>query len=84
MSLFKDKNPNCPNGHGSMPLTRKINTVRFRGVDISYKKECHTCPECGLEAGTVEQAGDVQNAIRAEYQRIISSRPKCTASKAYA
>ena len=60
MSTFK---PDCPNGHGNMPLIKTTRTVRYRGMDITYEKECHRCPECGLEASTTEQAAVTQKNI---------------------
>lgn len=40
----------------------------FRGVDIEYIAEAFVCPECGLEAGTVQSAGDAQRAITNAYR----------------
>lgn len=62
------KTLNCPKGHGPMVL-KKLNKQRtFKGVDIEYAAEAFVCPECGLEAGTVQSAGDVQRAIADAYR----------------
>lgn len=59
----------CPRGHADM-VPRKINRVtNFRGVDVKYETEAHICPECGLEAATVEQAGVTQRAISDAYRK---------------
>ena len=41
----------------------------FRGVDIEYVADAFICPECGLEAGTVQSAGKVQRAILDAYRK---------------
>ena len=46
---------------------KKQNT--FRSVDIEYVADAFICPECGLEAGTVQSAGKVQRAILDAYRK---------------
>jgi len=41
----------------------------FRGADIEYVADAFICPECGLEAGTVQSAGNVQRAILDAYRK---------------
>lgn len=60
--------PNCPKGHGPMGLTKLQKCKTFRGIDIEYAAEAFVCSTCGLEAGTVQSAGDVQRAIADAYR----------------
>ncbi len=62
------KAPNCPRGHGPMAFKKLHKHKTFRGVDIDYATEAFICPQCGLEAGTVQSAGDVQRAIADAYR----------------
>ena len=62
------KIPDCPRGHGPMELKRLQKEKTFKGVDIRYRVEAFVCPECGLEAGTVETAGGSQRAIADAYR----------------
>ncbi len=52
-----------------MPLKKFRKTMKFRDVDIEYMMEAHVCPLCKLEAGTIEQTGEVQKAIADAYRR---------------
>ena len=58
----------CPKGHGIMQLKRIDKTTDFRGVEITYQAEAYVCPECGLEAGTIQSAGAIQRAIADAYR----------------
>jgi len=51
-----------------MELKKLEKEKTYKGVDISYIAEAFVCPECGLEAGTVETAGDSQRAIAEAYR----------------
>lgn len=62
------KTLNCPKGHGPMALKKLSKQKTFKGVDIEYTAEAFVCPECGLEAGTVQSAGGVQRAIADAYR----------------
>lgn len=62
------KKPNCPKGNGPMALETLEKEKTFKGVDIKYSAEAFVCPVCGLEAGTVQTAGDVQLAIAESYR----------------
>jgi putative zinc finger/helix-turn-helix YgiT family protein len=59
---------NCPKGHGPMEQKRLKKQKMFKGVGIEYMADAFICPECGLEAGTVQSAGDVQRAIADAYR----------------
>jgi putative zinc finger/helix-turn-helix YgiT family protein len=48
---------------------RKEKTLK--GVDIEYATEAYVCPECGVEAGTVDSAGKAQRAIADAYREKI-------------
>jgi putative zinc finger/helix-turn-helix YgiT family protein len=62
------KTLDCPKGHGPMAIEKLRKQKTYRGVDIEYTAEAFVCPECGLEAGTVQSAGDVQRAIADAYR----------------
>jgi len=59
---------NCPKGHGPMGLITVNKEMTYKGVDIAIEAEVYICPECGLEAGTVQSGGDVQRAIADSYR----------------
>jgi putative zinc finger/helix-turn-helix YgiT family protein len=63
------KAPRCPRGHGKMELRKTEKTTTFRGVDVSFEAEAYVCPQCGLEAGTVQSAGAIQRAIADAYRK---------------
>ena len=42
--------------------------MTFRGVDLDVDAEAFVCPECGLEAGTLQTAGAMQLAIADAYR----------------
>ncbi len=62
------KTLNCPKGHGPMEQKKTTKRKTFKGVEIEYASDAFVCPECGLEAGTVQTAGDVQRAIADAYR----------------
>jgi hypothetical protein len=59
----------CPKGHGPMEQKQLKKQKTFRGVDIEYVADAFICPECGIEAGTVQSAGKVQRAILDAYRK---------------
>jgi hypothetical protein len=63
------KTINCPKGHGPMEQKTGKKQKTFRGVDIEYVADAFICPECGIEAGTVQSAGKVQRAILDAYRK---------------
>ena len=60
--------PSCPKGHGIMELKKMEKATTFRGVNVSFEADAYVCPQCGLEAGTVQSAGAVQRAIADAYR----------------
>ncbi|MDY6854012.1 MAG: type II toxin-antitoxin system MqsA family antitoxin [Thermodesulfobacteriota bacterium] len=62
---------NCPNGHGPMNIEKLDKSIRFRGIDLDIQVECHVCPVCGLESGSVEQAAATQRAISGAYRKVV-------------
>jgi putative zinc finger/helix-turn-helix YgiT family protein len=54
---------NCPRGHDKMKLRKMNKTVQFRGMEIPCQVEAYVCPECGLEAGTVQSTGVIQRQL---------------------
>ncbi|ACL04461.1 type II TA system antitoxin MqsA family protein [Desulfatibacillum aliphaticivorans] len=65
---MKKTDPICPGCGASMPLCTKEATIQFRGREITVEVACHVCPDCGLEAGTPEQACTIQAAIAEAYR----------------
>ncbi|MBU2490885.1 MAG: helix-turn-helix domain-containing protein [Proteobacteria bacterium] len=53
----------CPNCGREMILEKVEKVLNFRGRELAVTLEQYRCHDCGLEAGTVDQAGCVQNAI---------------------
>jgi hypothetical protein len=66
----------CPKGHGPMEQKQIKKQKTFRGVDIEYVADVFICPECGLEAGTVQSAGKVQRAILDAYRKREAVAPE--------
>ena len=62
---------NCPRGHGRMKLRKITKTVNFRGMEIPCKVETYICPECGIEAGTVNSAGAVQQQLAEAFRKRV-------------
>ena len=62
------KTLNCPKGHGPIVLKQLQKEKTFKGVDIEYMSAAFVCPECGLEAGTVQTAGEVQRIMADAYR----------------
>jgi len=62
---------NCPKGHGPMEQKKIKQKKTFKGVDIEFMADVLVCPECGLEAGTIESAGEVQRAIADAYREKV-------------
>ncbi len=59
---------NCPMGHGVMaPMTVK-KEVTFKGMDLEVDADVLVCPQCGLEAGTVQTGGALQLAVAEAYR----------------
>ena len=70
----------CPFCRKKMVFQRLKKTIQFRGITITYETEAFVCSECGLEAGTIESAGNTQCAIadafREKKQRLTGSEIK--------
>jgi len=62
------KTLNCPKGHGPMGFNTAQKEMTFKGVDIALEVEVYTCPECSLEAGTLQSTGAVQRALADAWQ----------------
>ena len=60
---------NCPRGHGEMKLREIGKTVNFRGMEIPCQVEAYICPVCGLEAGTVNSAGAIQQELADAFRK---------------
>ena len=59
---------NCPKGHGSMGLKTVKKEMTFKGVDIVVETDAYICPECGLEAGTLQSVGALQLVVADAYR----------------
>ncbi len=75
----------CPRGHKEMVIKRVHKTIPFRGMRVIVPAEQYVCPECGAEAGTVEQTAAIQKSIADAYRKsaglltakeIVESRKK--------
>ena len=62
------KTLDCPKGHEPMGLKTIKKELTFKGVEIDIETEAYICPECGLEAGTLQSAGALQLAIADAYR----------------
>ncbi|MBW2637881.1 MAG: DUF4065 domain-containing protein [Deltaproteobacteria bacterium] len=58
----------CPKDNNEMHLNKKVQNVKFRGVDVKYETECFVCPVCNTEAATVKQASAIQKSISDAYR----------------
>jgi len=66
---MKETDMICPNGHGKMKISRTVEKMRFRGVDMKVAVEQYSCPTCGIKAGTIEQTSAIQKAISNAYRK---------------
>jgi putative zinc finger/helix-turn-helix YgiT family protein len=74
---MREKVMNCPHGHQEMKIKKSQEKVRFRDVQLSIPVEQYVCPECGEEAGTVDQAAVIQKSIADAYRKsagLLTSR----------
>ncbi len=58
----------CPGCSTLMEQKELTKRKKIREVDIEYPVHAFVCPGCGLEAGTVTSAGDVQRAMADAYR----------------
>ncbi len=61
----------CPRGHKEMVIKRIQKSLPFRGTRVSFPVEQYVCPECGTEAGTVEQTAAIQKSIADAYRKSV-------------
>lgn len=60
---------NCPNEHGEMEKTRRIEEATFRGVVVRYEVELWTCSTCGIEVEDLPLAADNQRSLSEAYRQ---------------
>jgi len=70
--MEKIKKMTCPNCRKAMTLIQKEKKVQFRDEDIVYAYEGFICPQCGLEAGTLEQTAAIQKRMAYAYRSKMS------------
>jgi len=58
----------CPACSNPMEPRHLRKQTTLKGVTVEYVTEVFVCPECGLEAGTVQNAGEAQKAIADAYR----------------
>ncbi|MEF8943607.1 MAG: type II TA system antitoxin MqsA family protein [Desulfohalobiaceae bacterium] len=58
----------CPACSNPMELKTLRKQTTIKGVTVEYVTEVFVCTECGLEAGTVQNAGEAQKAIADAYR----------------
>jgi putative zinc finger/helix-turn-helix YgiT family protein len=63
------KDVHCPHDNKKMALEKSIKQMEFRGKNIAVPMEQYKCRECGVEAGTVEQAAGIQKKIADGYRK---------------
>ena len=54
---------NCLNGCGAMTVYSEIQELEVMGTKIEVEVEGFRCDICGLECGSIEQAGSLQERI---------------------
>jgi putative zinc finger/helix-turn-helix YgiT family protein len=65
----KETKMHCPHGHKEMTVKKSEKKLSFRGAQLSVPVEQFVCPECGEEAGTVDQAAVIQKSIADAYRK---------------
>jgi putative zinc finger/helix-turn-helix YgiT family protein len=65
------KSMGCPRGHKEMVIKKVQKSIPFRGTRVSFSAEQYVCPECGAEAGTVEQTAAIQKSIADAYRKTV-------------
>lgn len=60
----------CANACGEMKIQEIEKTIPIKGVDITGIGSFYVCPICGLEIGTIEQAGAFQKVITSKYNEL--------------
>ena len=68
----KDEIMMCPNGHGTMSITKTDECVKFRGANITYQAIHYTCPECGFKKDMSSQTSETQKAIVDAYRKAVN------------
>ncbi len=58
----------CPKCSSRLEPKELHKHKNFKGVDIEYACHAHVCSQCGLEAGTVQSAGEVQRVLADAYR----------------
>lgn len=66
---MRETTMHCPRGHKEMAVKRAEKKMLFRGTHLSVPVEQYVCPECGTEAGTVEQTAMLQKSIADTYRK---------------
>jgi putative zinc finger/helix-turn-helix YgiT family protein len=66
---MKETRMDCPHGHKEMTVRKSEKRLSFRGAQFSVPVEQFVCPECGEEAGTVDQAAAIQKSIADAYRK---------------
>ncbi len=66
---MKETRMNCPHGHKEMSVKKSEKRLNFRGKQLSIPVEQFVCPDCGEEAGTVDQAAVIQKSIADAYRK---------------
>lgn len=61
----------CPRGHKGMTIRTSEKKVLFRDKQLAVPVEQYVCPECGAEAGTIEQTATIQKLITDAYRKSV-------------
>jgi putative zinc finger/helix-turn-helix YgiT family protein len=54
-----------------MKLQKITKTISFRGMEIPCHVEAYICPECGMEAGTINSAGAIQQQLAEAFRKRV-------------
>jgi putative zinc finger/helix-turn-helix YgiT family protein len=65
------KDVHCPHDNKKMALEKTIKQMEFRGKNIAVPIEQYKCRECGVEAGTIDQASAIQKKISDRYRKSV-------------
>ena len=66
--MMKQETMPCPKAHGTMVAQSSNKTMTYRGIEVDYGAKHYRCPQCGIEAATVEQTSAMQKEIADAYR----------------
>jgi predicted RNA-binding Zn-ribbon protein involved in translation (DUF1610 family) len=67
--MMKQETMPCPKGHRTMVARSSNKSMAYRGIEVGYRAKYYRCPQCGIEAATVEQTSAMQKEIADTYRK---------------